>query len=139
VYAVVTALTVIGLHTSFLIPLFLKLRAKKRGIWTKDDDGPWSLGNWSGFVNVVAIGWIIFLDVLFSISPNDVKITDSFTLHYATGKVFIALVVILSILYMVHARKQFKGPHMGTYAAMNKRLNPGNSPKKESSTMDRRS
>lgn len=130
VYAVVTALTVIGLHTSFLIPLYLKLRAKRRGIWTKEDDGPWSLGNWSGFVNVVAISWIIFLDVLFAISPNDVKITDNYTLHYATGKVFIALFVVLFIMYALRARKNFKGPNMGTYQAMNERLNTGNTKNK---------
>ncbi|KRF13534.1 amino acid permease [Paenibacillus sp. Soil787] len=137
VYAVVTALTVIGLHSSYLIPLFLKLRAQMRGVWTKEDNGPWSLGNWSVFVNVVAIAWVLFLDVLFCLAPNDVKVTEQFTIHYATGKAFAVLFVILIIMYATRARKHFKGPHLGTFKVINDRINSGHTSAKSSTQLER--
>ncbi|CAM3019686.1 amino acid permease [Paenibacillus sediminis] len=125
VYAVVTSLSVIGLHTSYLVPLLLKLRAQYRGGWTKKDDGPWSLGNWSIGVNLIAVVWILFIDILFVLAPNDVKITEQFTLHYATGKVFAVLLVLLAVMYVTRARKNFKGPNLGAYKAVHDRINRG--------------
>lgn len=122
VYAVVTSLSVIGLQTSYLIPIFLKLRAQYRGVWTKEDDGPWTLGNWSVFVNIIAAAWIVFLDILFMIAPNDVKITDSFTLPNATGYAFVAATIVLTLLYVFRGKNLFNGPHLGSYQEVNERL-----------------
>ncbi|MCP8970410.1 amino acid permease [Ectobacillus ponti] len=122
VYAVVTSLSVMGLHTSYLIPIVLKLRAQFRKIWTKEDDGPWSLGGWSMFVNLVAAAWIVFLDVLLIIAPSDVQLTDSYTLTYTTGKAFVTVTILFVILYLVRARHTFAGPHLGTYKEINERL-----------------
>ncbi|WP_100488445.1 amino acid permease [Sporolactobacillus pectinivorans] len=122
VYAVITSLSVIGLYGSYFVPIFLKLRAKLKGIWTEKDDGPWSLRNWSIPVHVIACVWIVFLVVLMIISPNDVAITKTYTLHYATGKVFIGAIVLLAIYFFVYAKNHFKGPHLGSYAEISQRL-----------------
>src|SRR5262249_30339714 len=51
VYQAVTGISTIGLYLSYGIPLWLKIRAVRRGLWTSRANGPWSLGNWSGAVN----------------------------------------------------------------------------------------
>lgn len=122
VYAVVTSLSVIGLHTSYMLPLILKLRAQYKGVWTAKDNGPWSLGNWSIFVNVVAVIWILFISIDLLLAPSDVKITETFTLTYATGKTFLLVLALLLITYVVRARKHFEGPHLGSYKEVNERI-----------------
>jgi amino acid transporter len=122
VYAVVTSLSVISLYFSYGIPLLLKLVAQAKGVWTKEEDGPWSLGKWSPIVNIIALAWIAFITVLFVVSPSDVTITADYTLHYTTGKVFTAVVALLLIWYVLYVRKHFEGPHLGTYAALRERL-----------------
>lgn len=123
VYALVTSLSVIGLHSSYMIPLLLKFRAKSRGVWTRRDDGPWTLGNWSAAVNSIAILWLLFTVVLFVVAPNTVQITPQYTLHYATGKIFAGLLVVLSISYAWRGRKSYRGPHLGEYSVVHDRIN----------------
>jgi amino acid transporter len=122
VYAAVTAISVMGLHTSYLIPISYKLRAIARKVWTEDDDGPWHLGKWSVPVNVIALFWIVFFDILFVVAPNDVTF-GSYTMHYTTGKAFLVIVALIIILYYGFARRVYNGPHLGTYEEVNKRLN----------------
>ncbi|MFT8362690.1 MAG: amino acid permease [Sporolactobacillus sp.] len=122
VYAVITSLSVIGLYGSYFVPIFLKLRAKFKGAWTEKDDGPWSLKGWSMPVHVIACLWIVFLVVLMVVSPSDVAITNSYTLHYATGKIFLGVVALLIIYFFAYAKSHFMGPHLGSYAAISERL-----------------
>lgn len=122
VYAVVTSLSVIGLYTSYGIPIFLKLRAQLRGYWTEADNGPWTLGNWSKPVSFISVLWIVFVTVLFNIFSSDVAITKHFTLTYATGKVFACVAILLIIYYTHQARHTFKGPNLGAYRAVHERI-----------------
>lgn len=122
VYAAVTAISVMGLHTSYLLPIFYKLRAISRKVWTEEDNGPWHLGKWSVPVNVIALLWIVFFDILFVVAPNDVTF-GSYTMHYTTGKAFLIIIVLIVLLYYSFARRSYQGPHLGTYAHVNNRLN----------------
>jgi amino acid transporter len=122
VYAAVTAISVMGLHTSYLIPIYYKLRAQARNVWMKEDNGPWHLGKWSVPVNVIALLWIVFFDILFVVAPNDVTF-GSYTIHYTTGKAFVVIMALIFGLYFTFARRAYKGPHLGTYEEVNKRLN----------------
>jgi amino acid transporter len=122
VYAAVTAISVMGLHTSYLIPIFYKLRAISRKVWTEEDNGPWHLGRWSVPVNVIALLWIVFFDILFVVAPNDVTF-GSYTMHYTTGKAFLIILALIVLLYFTYARRTYKGPHLGTYGDVNMRLN----------------
>jgi amino acid transporter len=128
VYAAVTSLSVISLYCSYGTPILLKTIAQARGLWREEDNGPWSLGGWSFPVNLVALLWIAFVTVLFVVAPSDVGITANYTLHYATGKVFGALLVLLFILYGVYVRKHFNGPHLGSYSALRERLSNSEMP-----------
>ncbi|WP_301463643.1 amino acid permease [Loigolactobacillus coryniformis] len=122
VYAIVTSLSVIGLYSSYFIPIVLKIRARLRGAWTAADDGPWNLRKWSMPVNLIACLWIIFLVSLMIISPSTITLTKHLTLHYATGEIFIAVIVLLCLDYYFSARKKFAGPHLGSYEGISVRL-----------------
>lgn len=125
VYAAIGTMSVIGLYGSYLVPIALKLRARVLHIWTKKDDGPWSLGSWSIAVSSIACGWIVFLILLMIFSPTDVQLTSNMVLHYATGKIFVAVLIVLIIDFVVYARHHFTGPKLGSYEALNKQLTTG--------------
>jgi len=94
-----TGISTIGLYLSYGIPLLLKLRAIRRGVWTARANGPWSLGNWSGPVNLIALLWIGFITVLFVLPPNEL-----------TGYIFGGALLALAIFYFVGVRGRFRGP-----------------------------
>jgi len=98
-YPAVTGISTIGLYLSYGIPLFLKRRAVRRGVWTDRANGPWSLGNWSMPVNVIALGWIAFITVLFVLPPNEL-----------TGYIFVGTFAVMAIFYFVRVRGRFRGP-----------------------------
>jgi amino acid transporter len=98
-YPAVVGISTIGLYLSYGIPLMLKLRAIRHGLWSTRANGPWSLGNWSVPVNLVALAWIGFITVLFVLPPNTL-----------TGWIFGGTLVALMVLYFVTARGRFQGP-----------------------------
>src|SRR2546430_93337 len=98
-YPAVTGVSTIGLYLSYGIPLLLKLRAIRRGVWTERANGPWSLGDWSVPVNVVALVWIGFITVLFVLPPNEL-----------TGYIFAGTFVAMAGFYFVRVRGRFRGP-----------------------------
>lgn len=122
VYAVVTSLSVIGLYSSYGMPIFLKLRAQLKGLWTEEDNGPWSLGKWSMPVSLISVIWIVLITILFVIAPSDIAITKSYTLSHATGKVFAIVFIVLCGFYFMRARHTFKGPKLGAYRQVHERI-----------------
>jgi amino acid transporter len=98
-YPAVTGISTIGLYLSYGIPLLLKLRAMRQGVWTHRANGPWNLGTWSVPVNVIAIVWIAFITVLFVLPPNDL-----------TGWIFAGWLVGLAVFYVTRVRGRFRGP-----------------------------
>ena len=98
-YSAVTGISTIGLYLSYGIPLFLKLRAMRRGLWGPRTYGPWNLGSWSLPVNLIAVGWVVFITVLFVLPPNDL-----------TGYIFGGTLIILLLYYLVAVRGRFQGP-----------------------------
>lgn len=98
-YPAVTGISTVALYLSYGLPIFLKVRAVKKGIWTKSTDGPWSLGNWSMPVAYVSIAWISFITVLFIVPPNDL-----------TGYIFGGTLLALIFFFTVSVRGKFKGP-----------------------------
>lgn len=98
-YPAVTGISTIGLYLSYGIPLLLKLRALRQGVWTTQANGPWSLGRWSVPVNVVALLWIAFITVLFVLPPNDL-----------TGYIFGGAFLALMVFYLARVRGRFLGP-----------------------------
>jgi amino acid transporter len=98
-YPAVTGLSTIGLYLSYGLPLLLKLRAIREGLWSERANGPWSLGNWSVGVNMMALAWIAFITVLFVLPPNDL-----------TGWIFGGASTLLLVFYVGRVRGRFRGP-----------------------------
>lgn len=98
-YPAVTGISTVALYLSYGLPLLLKVWAVRRGIWTRNADGPWSLGSWSLPITYISLAWIAFITVLFVLPPN-----------HLTGYIFGGTLVALIGLYFVTARGKFKGP-----------------------------
>ena len=94
---VVISISMIGLYSSYIIPVILVLRARRRGQW--NEVGPWNLGSWGAAVNIVAVIWTAFISVLFVAPPNEL-----------TGYTMSGLTAALIVYYFAWARRNFKGP-----------------------------
>lgn len=97
-YAVITSISTIGLYLSYVIPVFLHVRAKQ-----KLTRGPWHLGNYSLIINVIAIVWVLFLSVILSLPDN-----------MRAGKSILAVLALLGLWYGLRERKRFVGPAWAT-------------------------
>jgi amino acid transporter len=100
-YAVVTSISTIGLYLSYIIPVYLHLRAG--GVAR----GPWHLGRFSRALNFIAVLWVIFLCFVLSI-PD----------HQRTGKSILAVTLALALWYALSERHRFKGPRFGASAEL---------------------
>jgi amino acid transporter len=98
-YPAVTGVSTIGLYLSYGIPIALRLRAMRRGVWQQQANGPWNLGAWSTPVAAVALAWIAFITVLFVLPPNEL-----------TGLIFAAALAGLVGFYVARVRGRFRGP-----------------------------
>jgi amino acid transporter len=96
-YGVIVSLSTIGLYVSYVIPVALVLRARRRGQWT--DLGPWNLGRWGAVVNALAVAWVALITVLFVAPPNE-----------QTGYTFAGLLAALTLYYVARERGRFTGP-----------------------------
>lgn len=91
-YAVVTSISTIGLYLSYIIPVYLHLRAG--GI----ERGPWHLGRFSRALNIIAVLWVVFLCGVLSI-PDEQR----------AGKSIAAVTLLLALWYWFAERQRFKG------------------------------
>ena len=103
-YAAVTSIAVIGLFIAYVLPTFLRLRQGDAFV-----RGPWHLGRWSRPIGIVAVGWVVFITVLFMLpqaSPVTLK-----TFNYAPIAVLFVL-GFAGIWWLLSARKWFTGPRV---------------------------
>ncbi|MGH9935034.1 MAG: amino acid permease, partial [Blastocatellia bacterium] len=91
-YSVVTAISAIGLYISYVIPVFLHLRAGKI------ERGPWHLGRYSAAINIIAVLWAVFLSVILCLADQ------------RTWKSILAVSILLGLWYGLRERRRFKGP-----------------------------
>jgi amino acid transporter len=72
-YFVITSISVITLYLAYMFPIYLNWRNKRRGQgeFTTPATAPWSLGAGGPILNVIAIVWVLFLTVVFSLPPNE--------------------------------------------------------------------
>jgi amino acid transporter len=96
-YAVVTSISVIGLYFSYIIPVYLAWRARGRG--QAVPRGPWHLGRVGPAINLVAMGWVVFISIVLSI-PDRMR----------AGKTIAAVTLLLGVWYLVSERHRFRGP-----------------------------
>jgi amino acid transporter len=114
-YSVVTSISVIALYLAYVIPIFLNWRNKLRGRgeFTTPRTAPWTLGKWGVLVNAVAILWVLFISVIFSIPPNELVLWT-----------MLAVFMILAAFWMLLARRNFRGPTGSDEAALRSSLAP---------------
>jgi amino acid transporter len=96
-YSAMTALSTIALYASYGLPIWVGLRARRNGRWTRM--GPWHLGRWSTAVNAAALIWICALTVLFVLPPNQVA-----------GYTFAGALALLCAYWFLWMRARFNGP-----------------------------
>ncbi|NOT58715.1 MAG: amino acid permease, partial [Acidobacteria bacterium] len=92
-YAVVTAISTIGLYVSYILPVWLHWRT---GV--KPERGPWHLGKYSATINLIAIAWVIFLCVVLCLADA------------RTWQSMLAVTLALALWYALRERHRFKGP-----------------------------
>lgn len=108
-YSVVVAISTTALYLAYAIPIWLNLRNKlrRRGEYTTPALAPWSLGRWGVPLNAIALAWVAFITVLFSIPPNELA-----------GWSLIALCLFMALYWTLDARHRFSGPHKSTAAEL---------------------
>ncbi|KAJ5159175.1 Amino acid/polyamine transporter I [Penicillium coprophilum] len=95
---------VIALAAAYSVPIFLSLWHGREEV----AKAPWNCGGAVGrFVNVVALAWIAFELVLFSM-PTSLPVT-AVSMNYASV-VFVGFMTISAVWFLVYARKSYKGP-----------------------------
>lgn len=92
-YAVVTAISTIGLYISYILPVWLHWRSG-----SNLERGPWHLGKYSRVLNVVAILWVIFLCLILCLAEAK------------TWQSILAVSLILAVWYGMYERRHFHGP-----------------------------
>lgn len=108
-FLAVTSIAVIGLYIAYTIPVFLRWR---QGANFKT--GSWTLGSKYKWINPIACAWVALCVVIFSLpfSPEGVPWESAFNwsaVNYAP-LVTIAVIVGVTIWYMVSAKRTFTGP-----------------------------
>lgn len=105
-YFAVTSIAVIGLYVAYLIPVFLRRINGKAFV-----PGPWKLGKWGPVFGWIAIVWVAFICILFSLPQYTPKAAGSALLAFNfTPIAVVAVIGFAGIWYAVSARKWFKGP-----------------------------
>lgn len=100
-FTVVTSISTIALYVAYVIPIGLNLRNRRRqsGEFTTPTTAPWSLRSWGTVLNVVAIGWVAVLCVIFSVPPNELVLWT-----------MLLILVLLACYWLGYARTRFVGP-----------------------------
>ncbi|KAJ5281883.1 hypothetical protein N7478_007255 [Penicillium angulare] len=95
---------VIALAAAYAIPISLSVLNGREEV----KQAPWNCGSLVGYtVNILAIVWILFELVLFSM-PTVLPVTPT-SMNYASV-VFVGFMAIAAVWYVVYARKHYKGP-----------------------------
>jgi len=100
-YFVLSSIATITIYLAYIIPVYLNWRNKRRktGEFTTPATALWSLGRWGPLINTIAIAWVAFITVIFSIPPNELVFWTMLILCFA-----------LLLYWYSYARRHFHGP-----------------------------
>ncbi|KAK4156625.1 amino acid/polyamine transporter I [Chaetomidium leptoderma] len=91
----------VALNVSYLLPIVCKL------VYGRFERGPWHLGRWSVAANVVAVGWNVFVSVVFFL-PTRMPVTSE-NMNYA-AVVFVFVLLFSTGFWFTHGRHYYTGP-----------------------------
>jgi amino acid transporter len=108
-FLAVTSISVIGLYIAYTIPIYLRWRMGDRF-----EPGPWTLGRKYRWINLIAIVWVILCVIIFCLpfTPAAVPFSSTFSwsaVNYAP-LVTLAVMIAVTLWYLLSARRTFKGP-----------------------------
>ncbi len=89
--AVVTSISVVGCYLAYATPIYLGWRKKPQWL---EKRGPWHLGRHSNLINLLALGWTVFICFIMIMPPN--------------ARTGISMAVVVVGLFLLH---RFTGPH----------------------------
>lgn len=101
IYSVVVAVSTTALYLAYAIPIYLNVRNKlrKQREFTTPETAPWNLKRWGIPINIVALLWVAFITLLFSIPPNELA-----------GWSILLCCLFMFLYWHVDAKKHFTGP-----------------------------
>ncbi|KAF5380322.1 hypothetical protein D9757_007968 [Collybiopsis confluens] len=94
---------VMCLGASYAMPVLISLLNGREAMM----DSPYPLGRWGFFINAVAVLWVIFEMVLFSM-PAVIPVTKS-SMNYASV-VFVGFGLFSAIWYLINGKSSYRGP-----------------------------
>jgi len=97
-YLAVTSIAVIGLYIAYVTPVFL------RRLNPDFRPGVWNLGRWSALIGWIAVGWVVFIVILFMLPPATPITTSNF--NYAPIAVAVVL-VFATVTWFIGGRQHF--------------------------------
>jgi amino acid transporter len=108
-YSVVVAISTTALYLAYAIPIYLNIRnrIRKEREYTTPETAPWSLRGFGLPINILAVLWVAFITILFSIPPNELA-----------GWSIILLCIFMFIYWQVSAKHHFVGPRLSTEAEL---------------------
>jgi len=95
--------SVIGLYTSYAIPIFLMITSGRRQFVP----GPFSLGKWYMPIGIIAVSWVTFIVILL-LFPASSSVTAK-SMNYAVV-IITAVFIFASVSWVISAHKWFIGP-----------------------------
>ncbi|HUY28384.1 MAG TPA: amino acid permease [Candidatus Binataceae bacterium] len=100
-YAVVTSISTTALYLAYVIPIYLNWRNRRRnrGEYTGGASTPWRLGRFGPAIDLIAMAWVGFITILFSIPPNELA-----------GLTMILFGIILTAYWRLSQRQHFHPP-----------------------------
>lgn len=101
-YIAITSLTTICLYISYIIPIVCKLFYSKTFV-----PGPFYLGKFSKFVNIIAIFWVCLIVILFILPP--IYPVTAVTMNYSSVGVG-SVIIFAGLGYFLSAKSWFQGP-----------------------------
>ena len=97
-YLAVTSIAVIGLYIAYVTPVLLRRLNPDFRV------GEWNLGRWSAVIGWIAVGWVVFIVILFMLPPASPITVDNF--NYAPIAVLVVL-VFATVTWFIGGRQHF--------------------------------
>jgi amino acid transporter len=108
-YSVVVAISTTALYVAYAIPIYLNMRNKLRrnGEYTTPATAPWSLQRWGVAINAIAVSWVAWITILFSVPPNELA-----------GWSIMLLGLFMALYWQLDAKRRFRGPQPNAAAEL---------------------
>lgn len=100
-FFVITSISTITLYLAYAIPIYLNWRNRRtgQGEHVNASNAPWNLGKWAPIINVIALGWVALITVVFCLPPNELVLWS-----------MVGFAITLAAYWLVVARGRFVGP-----------------------------